>query len=323
MPTPPPCRREARARAHARRLAKKARHNYQHRYTREQQQLRTERDIRRRYCSCGTTARHHYAHWLNELISERLVSNPPPSYTPRQPNPYPLGKQLGRLFIRDAQRSHRNAQRANPTTYPPALAMPTLSTNPDRPARLVPSYGGLVLQLEKPMRHGDAKRFLTNPAASGVSAPAELFGQLLCFNGRYFVAGPACQFSEFELTTAAIGGSVAHLNTEAGQPAARLFLCHTQAEALAMLWQLVVAYYQIPEAEARAQVEQEQRRQAWADSPEGKAKLAQVQQWLAENHPELGLEQAQLANGNDPAINRTDDWIPEYPASANEAQPEH
>lgn len=122
MPKPPPCRREARARAHARRLEKKADRNYRHHYTREQQQLRTERDIRRRYCSCGTTARHHYAHWLNELISERTVSKPPPTYTPRQPRPYPLGKELARLFIRDAQSAHRRAKKTTPSTYPPALA---------------------------------------------------------------------------------------------------------------------------------------------------------------------------------------------------------
>ena len=37
---------------------------------------------------------------------------------------------------------------------------------------------------------------------------------------------------------------------------------------------------------------------------------------------EAGFEQAHLANGYDPTINRADDWIPDYPASADEAQPD-
>lgn len=178
--------------------------------------------------------------------------------------------------------------------------MHTLSTNPDRPARIVPSYGGIVLQLQKPMQHGDARRFLTNPAVYGLSAPAELFGHMLCLNGRYFVAGPGCHHREEELHIATIAGSVERINRYTKTRAAQLHRCRHPAEALALLWALVVEHYGIPEAEAAEQVAQQQRRDA----------------------AEVGLTQAHLANGNDPAINRADDWIPEYPASADEAQPE-
>lgn len=197
--------------------------------------------------------------------------------------------------------------------------MHTLSTDPSRPARIIPSYGGLVLQLEKAMQHGEARRFLTAPAVYGLSIPAEQFGQVLCYNGLFLVAGPACQFNERELSRAARAGSATQLNTEAGHEAAQLRLCRSQAEALAVLWALIVEHYQIPEAEAAAQVEAEQQRQAWAESPEGKAKLAQVQQWLADNQPELGsLASPELTAAT---TGTPQDWIPEYPASADEAQP--
>lgn len=101
----------ARAQTHARRLAKQACRNCRHSYTPEQAQLRTLRDLRRRYASCGTTAWHHYAHWLNELLSGR-----------RAGQPCPLGKELGRIFLNHVRAAHRRSLNAIPITYPLALA---------------------------------------------------------------------------------------------------------------------------------------------------------------------------------------------------------
>ena len=153
------------------------------------------------------------------------------------------------------------------------------------PTTIVPNYQSLALQFEKPMQHGDGRNFLTNPAIYDLPEKPVVFGRVLCLNGRFFVAGPASTHSDRQLQDAAFRGSVERANRYAvRQAAAQLYICQSQAEALAKLWALVVERYQI--TDAPAQEAKVAARLQWEQSPEGQAQLAEVQQWLKENQPD-------------------------------------
>ena len=93
MPERPTTSRQARAIRHAERLAKQAFRNRCRTYTPQQKQLQQLREARAYYVNCGITERHHYAHWLNALLEDRLA----PKIGKR--GPYPYGKALGRLYL--------------------------------------------------------------------------------------------------------------------------------------------------------------------------------------------------------------------------------
>ena len=152
------------------------------------------------------------------------------------------------------------------------------------PSSLIPNYESLSLQFEKPMENGDGRQFLTNPAIYSLPEKPVMFGRVVCLNDRFFVAGPGCRQSAEDLKNAAVTGSVERANRFAKTPAAQLHLCHSQAEALAKLWQLVVEHYQI--TDAPAQEAKVAARHEWEQSPEGQARLAEVQQWINENTPD-------------------------------------
>lgn len=156
-------------------------------------------------------------------------------------------------------------------------------STPSNAARIVPSYRGLLRNFEKPMQHGDGRRFLTNPAIYGRPEPGECIGNVLFFSGSYYVAGPGFTGREIDLQTAAVAGNVAYLNRHHDAPAQQVYQCESQDEAQAKLWALVVEHYGI--TDAAEQVAQAQADKEWEQSPEGQAAQARAQDWLNANHP--------------------------------------
>ena len=151
------------------------------------------------------------------------------------------------------------------------------------PARIVPSYSAIARIFEKPMKHGDGRRFLTNPAIYGQPEPGQLFGNVVCANGCYYVAGPGFAGREHDLQTAAITGNVAHFNRRHAAPAQQVYLCASPATAQVQLWALVVEHYGI--TDAAEQVAKVQADKQWEQSPEGQAVQAEALAWLKANPP--------------------------------------
>jgi hypothetical protein len=116
-------------------------------------------------------------------------------------------------------------------------------------ARIVPSYRSIVRLFEKPMKHGGGRRFLTNPAIYGRDEQGELFGNVVCARGSYYVAGPGFTGREKDLQTAALAGDVGPFNCQQTAPAQQVYRCGSPAEALAQLWALVVEHYGITDAD--------------------------------------------------------------------------
>lgn len=159
-------------------------------------------------------------------------------------------------------------------------------------ARIVPNYRAIVRNFEKPMQHGDGRRFLTNPAIYGRSEPGEVFGNVVCANGNYYVAGPGFTGREYDLQTAAIAGNVTHFNRRHDAPAQQVYPRASPEEAHAQLWALVVEHYGI--TDAAEQIAQVQADKQWEQSPEGQAAQAKAQAWLQAYMPATTEQPEQL-----------------------------
>ena len=155
-------------------------------------------------------------------------------------------------------------------------------SSPD-PARIVPNYRAIARNFEKPMQHGDGRRFLINPAIYNRPELGELFGNVVFADGYYYVAGPGFTGREIDLQTVAVAGNVAYFNRRHAAPVQQLHKCQSQDAAQAQLWALVAEHYGI--ADAAGQVAQVQADKQWEQSPEGQAAQAKAQAWLKENHP--------------------------------------
>ncbi len=108
---------------------------------------------------------------------------------------------------------------------------------------------------------------------------------------------------------AVLGGraSVERFNRHQEKPR-RIYTSPTHSEALTMLWELIAAHFEI--IDAIEQVQEHELREATqrhrADE-EARAEQESLNQWSSAS------DQAHEANGNNPAINNPNDWIPEYP----------
>ena len=181
------------------------------------------------------------------------------------------------------------------------------------PTAIVPTYRAVAIQF-LPMQHGDGRRFLTNPAVCGSSEPGVVFGNVMCLSGRYYVTGPAFPADdEPAMRRVALGGSavVQRFNRQQQQPQ-QIYVRTTHSAALTVLWELLTAHFGIVDAAEQVQ-EHELRHRA---HEEVRARQESLKQWSNT------IDQAHETNGNNPAINNPDDWIPDYPLQPEELDEE-
>lgn len=179
---------------------------------------------------------------------------------------------------------------------------------------LVPTYRAVATQF-LPMRHGEGRRFLTNPAICGSSEPGTLLGNVMCLGGQYYVTGPAFPADgEPAMRHAVLAGraAVQRYNCRQREPR-QIYTLDTHSAALATLWELLAAHYAIGDAVEQVQEHElrgaTQRHQAYEQAL---AEQEHLNQWSSAS------DQAHESNGNNPAINRADDWIPDYPPQPGE-----
>jgi len=112
------------------------------------------------------------------------------------------------------------------------------------------------------MRHGDGRRFLTNPALLGRPEAPVVFANVMQLYGRYYITGPTFPADgERVMRRAVVAGTAAieaHNNRQPGGQ--KIYTASSPAEALTLIWGLLTAHYGIQDA--AAQVQQYELRQA-------------------------------------------------------------
>jgi hypothetical protein len=133
---------------------------------------------------------------------------------------------------------------------------------------IIPTYSAVALRFVEPMRHGDGRRFRTNPTLLGRTEAPVVFANVMQLYGYYYITGPTFPATgEGVMCEAVLAGKAAieaHNNRQAGGQ--KIYTASSPAEALTLIWGLFIAHYGIKDA--AAQVQQYELRQATDRSQE-------------------------------------------------------
>jgi hypothetical protein len=120
---------------------------------------------------------------------------------------------------------------------------------------IIPTYSAIALRFVEPLRHGSGLRLLTNPALLGRPEAPVVFANMIQLAGIYYISGPAFPADGEQLMRATVvagpAAVQAHNNRQPGGQ--RIYTASSAADALTLVWGLVVAHYGIKDASDQVQ----------------------------------------------------------------------